>query len=195
MVVDGGGGSVCCYYGGGGRGGVSFCVRCLLSCRLEESHERVCAGCYRVKLRVPTAPASQLRNSSFSCVGALLQRRRQARGCCCCSTLAMAMIPRTTRIAIEIFDATCTDNLVGYDAFLSHALLPAGLSYEAADALWHGLERRGHELRRPEIIAGAAKFADEFERVHRFLYQQRMATTTSDVASPSDLLLGDVAST
>ena len=105
------------------------------------------------------------------------------------------MIPRTTRIAIEIFDATCTDNLVGYDAFLSHALLPAGLSYEAADALWHGLERRGHELRRPEIIACAAKFADEFERVHRFLYQQRMATTTSDVASPSDLLLGDVAST
>ena len=103
----------------------AVCVRCLLSCRREEeSHERVCRDLI-VKLRVPTAPASQLRNSSFSCVGALLQRRCLARGCCCCSTLAMAMIPRTTRIAIEIFDATCTNNLVGYDAFLSHALLPA----------------------------------------------------------------------
>ena len=47
----------------------AVCVRCLLSCRREEeSHERVCRDLI-VKLRVPTAPASQLRNSSFSCVG------------------------------------------------------------------------------------------------------------------------------
>ena len=28
----------------------AVCVRCLLSCRLEESHERVCAGCYELNL-------------------------------------------------------------------------------------------------------------------------------------------------